>query len=130
MKHSFEEFTGRGTKPSERPRVTIRRNGKMSLNSAALRVLGDPNAVVLLYDGTTRSVGLRPATRRVSHAYPVSRHGRGAATVTFIAFAKHYGIDLSTTRSYDGALEDDILVIELDRGVTSGRVSGGRSSSQ
>lgn len=124
MKRSFEEFTGRDTKvPSERPRVTLMRNGKMSLNQAAIRAMGDPSAIVLLYDATTRSVGLRPATRRLPHAYPVSRHGKSAATVTVLAFAKHYGIDLSTTRSYDGALEDGILVIELDKGVASERAS-------
>jgi hypothetical protein len=127
MKRTFEEFTARGTKPSQRPRVTLQRNGKMSLNQAAIQALGNPAAVVFLYDARTRSIGLRAATRRLQHAYQVSKHGTSAATVTVAAFAKHYGIDLSTTRSYDAELDEDILVFELDKGVASGR-SGRRGS--
>lgn len=102
----------------------------MGLNRAAVQALGDPSAIVLLYDATTRSIGLRAATRRVPHAYPVLKHGGSAATVTVIAFAKHYGIDLTTTRSYDAVLEDGILVIEVDKGIISGRTRPGQGTSE
>lgn len=121
VKRSFEEFTGRGsTVPSEQPRVTLQRNGKIGLNQAALRALGQPGAVVLLFDSTTHSVGLRATTKSLPHAYPVLKHA-GAATVTAIAFAKHYSIDLSETRSFPATFEDGVLVIDLNKGVPSGR---------
>jgi hypothetical protein len=117
----FEEFLGRGSTVTERPRVTIQRNGKLALNQAAIGLLGNPEAVVLLYAPDTRSMGLRPSSKRVPHAYQVAGHGGSRATVTIIAFTKHYGIDLSVTRSYYPALEDGVLVFDLDKGVPSGR---------
>jgi hypothetical protein len=93
----------------------------MSLNKAAVGSLKDPAAVILLYDRSGPTMGVRAAARRVPHAYPVSRHGRSAATVTIIAFAKHYGIDLFETRAYDAVIEGDVLVIDLSKGVPSGR---------
>lgn len=122
MRRSFEEFVGRGSKPvPQRARVTLTRRGKATLNKVAFHLLGGPTAVVLLYDPGTRSIGFRPAGRETPHAYPVTTMGGSSASVTIIAFARHYGVDLSETRTYDATLEDGVLVIDLNAGEPSGR---------
>lgn len=122
MKRAFEEFTGRGTHvPSDSPRLTLQENGKLSLNHAALQLLRDPEAVVLLYDRQARSVGLRPASKGIARAYPLNKHSATSRVITIAAFAKHYDISLAPTRSFEAALEDGILVFDLDKGTPSGR---------
>lgn len=126
MGRRFEEFAGRGTKsPSAGPRVTLQKSGKLSLNDAAVRALGNPKALVLLYDTSTKAIGLRVAPRQNSNAYSLGSHGMsGTRVISARAFAKHYGIDLSRTRSFDATLEDGVLVIELDKGFASGKAKG------
>ncbi len=122
MKRTFEEFTGRGTHArSDKPRLTLQENGKLSLNQAAVQLLRDPEAVVLLYDRETRSVGLRPASADVAHAYPLNKHSATSRVITIAAFAKRYDIPLAPTRSFETTLEDGILVFDLDKGTPSGR---------
>lgn len=128
MKRTFEEFTGRGIHVrSGSPRLTLQENGKLSLNHAVLQPLRDPEAVVLLFDRETHSVGLRPASKGVVHAYPLNKHSATSRVSTIAAFAKHYDIPLAPTRSIEAELEDGVLVIDLDRGTPSGRRRAARA---
>ncbi|MFX8766474.1 hypothetical protein ABTM49_19830, partial [Acinetobacter baumannii] len=74
--------------------------GTISLNKSAFSVIGEPEAVELMYDRDERIVGLRPVDASAEHAYPVrsaTARGGGPYVISAIAFTKFY--DISTERS-------------------------------
>ncbi|MFP5260846.1 MAG: hypothetical protein ACLGJB_02940 [Blastocatellia bacterium] len=119
MKRNFEEFLLR-TNPALRktPRVAIQSKGNISLNLAAYNALNEPKAVILMYDKETKAIGLKPVSADTRAAYPI-RQQRGSKSFLVGAqtFCKYYGIDTEGTTVFVPALEDGILVFELDKGV-------------
>jgi len=85
------------------------------LNPAAFRALGEPDAVVLLFDDGSRAIGLKPTSADVPHAYPVRRQRSGNYLVTVEAFCTHHSIDRSRTKTFEPAVENGILLLELDK---------------
>lgn len=85
-----------------------------NLSKAAIDLIGNPDAVELLYDPDTKTIGIRPAPRDTPHAY-VIRGGPGAATsvVSASAFTRHYGLDTSVGRRYTPTVHDGTLCIDL-----------------
>jgi hypothetical protein len=124
---AFETFKRQRTKPGE-PFLTIQRKGVFSLNRAAFELMGEPEAVELLYDPDSKLIGLRKSDPEVHHAYVVrSLGGRGGDSTFLIsgmAFTNYYGIDTSTTTRRTPSVDGDILIVDLkDPGtpVTSNR---------
>jgi hypothetical protein len=115
----FEQFTGRATPASRKAlRVAIQTRGNMSLNQAAYTALGEPKAVLLLFDSESRAVGLQPTSEATRHAFPVRRQPNSKSYIIGAAsFCKHYEIPVEATRAFEPVLEDGILVFEIDKGI-------------
>lgn len=126
----FEEFDRRAATASKSPFVTIQRRGPFSLNRAAVELMGNPEAVVLLYDKEEKLIGFRPAPLTNPRALPVRSQGKNASTfmVAGQAFAQHYDLDTSVARRYAVEMQGDLLVLDLK--AESVDVTGPRASSK
>ncbi len=120
----FERFDKRSVPIAENPFVTIQMRGPMSLNYSAYKILGEPEAVELLYDREDKIVGLRPVSPKEAYAFPVRPQGRkdkrpSNYVVAGQAFTKHYGIDTSVAQRYPAELREDVLAVDLKRGTVA-----------
>ncbi len=117
----WKEFPRGSQGPREAPRARLLRGGDMSLNHAAYALLGEPKAVVLLFDPGRRAVGLRPAPPNSPHAYPV-RKQRDARSylISTAGFCKANAIPTGQLLTFaDPYLVDGLLVLELDKGIAT-----------
>lgn len=111
---NFEVFDRRTRPVPSQATITLQKRGTFSLNRAAFRALGEPEAVELLYDRAERLVGLRNATVDNPFAYPVRKQQNAASyLIAGKAFAQHYGISVGVTRRWPAQMVEGILAIDL-----------------
>ena len=96
----------------------------MTINRVAYEMLGGPEAVELLYSKKNRVIGVRQVSPKEPYAFPLREQGRrGQEPSNYLvaaqAFTKHYGIDTSVARRYPVEMQEDILMIPLDRGTVA-----------
>lgn len=140
----FEVFE-KGSAPVKTvPSVTIQKRGMVSLNSAAHQLLGEPEAVVFLWDAQRRVIGLKACDISDPNAYPTRSTGavrstdsdqrpvrakRGKAVlVAGTMFTQHIGLDTSEARRWVPYLEGDVLIVDLNS--EGQRVVSNRSKAQ
>jgi hypothetical protein len=92
--------------------ATLLAKGNLSLNRPAHEGIGEARAVQLLYDPDERIVGLRPVEPGTPDSYDVRMKGANR-NISFSGFAKHWGIDTSTSRRYRAEMIDGVLAIDL-----------------
>lgn len=111
---AFQEFDKRAATASKSPFVTIQRKGIFSMNRAAYALMGEPEAVTLMFDPEEQLVGFKPTLISSPRAFPVRVQQNGN---TFVvgghAFTKHYGLDTTIARRYGAENRDNILVLDL-----------------
>lgn len=113
----FETFRKTLVPLKRDPTVTVQKRGTMSLNKASQVLLGSPAAVELLYERTTRTVGLRPVNARAEHAYGLrssTRSDAGPFVISAMAFLRFYDIYPDETMRWVAYLADGVLCIDLD----------------
>lgn len=134
---AFEVFTKKMVPLASLPYVTLQRRGTISMNKSAHHLMGDPDAVELLYDAEAKVMGFRAVEETVEHAYAIrSMGGKGKDSSTYMVsgrgFFKYYGIDTDVARRYGATLNDDgILCLDLSKPgtvVTSNRDGTGATS--
>ena len=87
------------------------------MNEAAFKLLGEPEAVLLMFDKESNAVGLQSTAIDTKHAYPVRKQPNSKSfMVAATSFCNHYEIDVSSTKAFTPQVEDGILVFELDKG--------------
>lgn len=116
MERKWEEF---GEGPNDRENglhVTLGRKCELLIGAAAFRKLGEPDAVVLLFDRDTRAVGVRPAHIRAENAFPTKVKTRGShRLVRAFRFCKHHGISVDRTARFRNAvIENGVLVLDTN----------------
>lgn len=94
------------------PWIAVNRRGDLSLSRAAIRELGDPEKVEVLYDLQEKLIGLRRANPGSDDAYLVSR-GDGFTRVSPKALARLFGLDQLPPRRYKAQMVGDVLTIDL-----------------
>jgi hypothetical protein len=104
----FEVFTGRGQRASPVPTVGIQARGIFALNREAWELLGEPDAVQLLWSAATRLIGMRAVAPGAPHSYGV-REKEGVYLVAGKAFLQRYDIGFAPRR-LPARLEGDMLV--------------------
>lgn len=113
----FEVFKKSSAPLAKVPSVTIQRRGLISMNRSAYALIGDPEAIELLFDREERIVGLRPAELTDPNAYPVRPQGSGDTGPLLIAgqmFTKYYGIETDQAIRYvNPSMTEGILCIDL-----------------
>lgn len=122
MERNWEEF---GDGPKDRKtslHVTLGRKGELLLGVVACRQLGEPEAVILLFDHETRVMGVRPAHIRAENAFPMKLKKRGShRLVRAIRFCKHHGISVDrTVRFRNAVIENGVLVLDTNAMVNVG----------
>jgi len=112
----FEEFTLKGVAfIHQSPNASISRSGHMTLNQPAVRLLGEPEQVVLLYNEARRLIGIRPAADEL-HARPLRKvTGQRTWALAVEGFLKQFGIPHETGRSFELHMEEAVMVIDLNR---------------
>jgi hypothetical protein len=118
---AFERFTASGR--SFKGRVSIRRNGQISLSHGAVQKfnLADCPYVVLFYDKERTLMGLKPAQDpEEPGAYKLNHKGAGAS-IAGLAFLDYYGIDYSRAQRYDARWDEEheMVVIDLSAPLSS-----------
>lgn len=100
----FEEFSREDARSRrEDPQFTLQARGLLSLNQAAFRALGDPEAVVLLYDDAEGIVGLQKVDKDHANAYMVRKqHKSQSYVVGTQGFAAYHGIQTLRARRFAG----------------------------
>jgi hypothetical protein len=91
---------GRGT-----PTLRVLSAGRLVLNAAAQRLLGDTTFVQLLWDADTKRIGIMPAAQDAPDAFRVTT-APSQSIITSKAFVETYDLPLSKrmTLGWDGRM--------------------------
>jgi hypothetical protein len=124
MRRSWREFQGFAARriPDE-IRSSINPTGEITFDIATFRKLGEPTAVKLLYETSTRTIGVRPAHPDLPNAVLVRiRHERSNRVVRSQPFLKENGIDIHRTLRFPFPfIEDNTLILDLRQAVACGK---------
>lgn len=108
---AFEVFEGRGRTASGTPTVSIRKNGALALNAAALDAwFKGQDYAVLMYDPDTKRIGVRPVAEKSKSAYKLQRVGQGGH-VNAKSFLTHYTIDHAKSQSFPAEWDEQAKAV-------------------
>lgn len=101
------------------PVVTVQKKGLIALNRAAYAMIGDPEAVELLWDEDRKIIGLRPSELTNPNAYPArpqsANSTKGPILVAGTKFTQFIGMDTSRAMRWIPTIEDEILCIDISK---------------
>lgn len=111
----FED--GPAIKTTEHIHVTINRRGQLYLNGRTLAALGEPDAVVMMYDLRQQTIGIQRSPLDRRNAYRLRRKDRdNNGRVLYAAnFCRHYHIKPDKTLAFTNAEVDKngVLVLSM-----------------
>ncbi|HEV8593089.1 MAG TPA: hypothetical protein VGQ55_13370 [Pyrinomonadaceae bacterium] len=116
MATHWEQFKGGPTRPSnEYFGITINNKSDLTINRFTMKTLGNPEAVVLLFDKRESVIGLVSTNRRNADAFPVIPKNGGQNWVIHTApFCRHFGIVIDRTERFDQPEIDNEGILRLD----------------
>ena len=123
-RHSWKEFKETAArKIPDAARVSLGEHGTITFDLETYRRLGEPEAFVLLFEESTRSIGLRPAHADTPHAVIVrARHPNSNRCVVSMPFMRRHNIDTSKTLRFPfPPIDDGVLVLRLSTAVDGSR---------
>ena len=123
MARTWEEFDEPGTPKIARLHVSMSPTGNMLISRNAYEALQRPTHVVMLWDGETDTIGIRPVPPRTVNAFQLYDSGRsGAYRFHALRFMVKHDIRLQyTVRFPTATIEDGVLLLELKYRVRSPR---------
>ena len=124
MRRSWREFAGvAARRVPEAARSSINPTGEITFDIETFRRLGEPQAMSLLYEPSTRTIGLRPAHPDLTNAVLVrNRHERSNRVVRSMPFLRENGIEVDRTLRFPFPfIEDRVLILDLRTAVTCGK---------
>lgn len=123
-RRSWKEFGGIAARrvPDE-ARSSINPSGEITFDIATFKKMGEPQAMFLLYEESTRIIGLRPAHPDTANAVLVRvRHARSNRVVRSMPFLRENGIEIERTLRFPFPfIEDKVLILDLKTAVTCGK---------
>lgn len=123
-RRSWKEFKGVGARRiPEAIRSSINPSGEITFDLDTFRKLGEPQAMFLLYEPSSRTIGLKPAHPDAENSVLVRiRHARSNRVVRSRPFMRENGIDIPTTLRFPYPyIEDNVLILDLRKAVTCGK---------
>jgi hypothetical protein len=85
------------------------------MNKYTVKILGHPEALILLFDKRESVIGLVPSNHRDKDAFPVKPKGGGANFIVHAApFCRHFGIMIDRTEKFDLPEMDNEGILRLD----------------
>ena len=116
MARKWKEF-GLGPKGSTQHRihVSLSKEGNLRLNKMAFAQLGSPEALKLMFEERTNTIGLTPTSPAMPNAYTTHYKERDAGTrFSCRTFLKTNGVKLDTSVTFPTArVEEGVLLLEL-----------------
>ena len=106
----------------ERLYATLNSRGDFVVNLKTYIRMNEPEAVVLLYDRDTRTIGVKPSRRDVLNAILVhTRHARYNRVFRSRKFLAKHGIEIKQTIQFPTAEldTDGVLILNLREMVTA-----------
>jgi hypothetical protein len=101
------------------PAVTVQKGGLIALNRAAYALIGDPEAVELLWDADRKVIGLRPSELTNPNAYPArpqsANSTKGPVMVAGRKYTQFIGMDTSRALRWIPTIEGEILCIDISK---------------
>jgi len=95
--------------------VTLNKKGFIVLSRTVYKRLGEPRAVLILFDRVNNRIGLKAASPSIRNAYPIAKYGRhGGRIVRAYRLLVEHGIDLPDTVEFPNAWIDEDEVLNLD----------------
>ena len=96
-----------------RPRVLLRADGAMRFNARAIELLGNPQAIRLLFDVQKSRIGVRAEDPALEYALPL-RVEKKSALIHIKSFCNRYNIKLESTIEFADVRSDSAGVLLLD----------------
>ena len=123
MARRWEEFDEPGTPRIAKLHVSMSPTGNMLIGRNAYEALQQPTHAVMLWDGETDTIGIRPVPPRTLNAFQLYATNRsGAYRFHALRFMVKYEIQLDyTVRFPTATIEDGVLLLELKYRVRSPR---------
>ncbi|MBP9665265.1 MAG: hypothetical protein KBD94_11635 [Pyrinomonadaceae bacterium] len=98
--------------------VSLSRRGEILINRKCFEEMERPEAVTLMFDSDTNTIGLRPAPADADSSFRMCEARCGARVVSSRGFIRKHNIRLSTKVRFPTArIEHGVLVLELRFGV-------------
>ncbi|MFN0279056.1 MAG: hypothetical protein ACKVRN_10700 [Pyrinomonadaceae bacterium] len=123
-RRDWKEFGGVATRRiPEAIRCSINPDGEITFDVDTFRKMGEPEAMFLLYEQSSRTIGLRPAHPDTPNAVLVrARHARSNRVVRSQPFFRENGIELEHTLRFPYPfVEENVLILDLRTAVTASR---------
>ena len=111
---AFEVFDKRMAPLAKAPSITMQRRGIFSINTAAHKLIGEPESVELLFDKEAQVIAMRRSNE--SHAYVIRKQtarDAGQVILSATAFTQYFDIDTSVSRRFKPYVDADMLCIDL-----------------
>lgn len=123
-RRSWKEFKGVAARriPDE-IRASITPGGDINFDNATFLKMGEPQAMLLFYEESSRTIGLKPASPDEHNAVLVRvRHARSNRVVRSMPFLRENCIEIDRTLRFPFPfIEDDVLILDLKTAVTASR---------
>ena len=117
MARHWDIFRGGQTVPSrERLSVSINNKNTLTLSKYTRRILGDPEAVLVMFDKKESVIGLSPTHKGDPDGFDVKPKGSGQNFVVHITpFCRHHGIFIERTERFakPGLSQEGFLTLDL-----------------
>ena len=108
-----------------RIRATINRRGNIYLNERAIKAIGEPDVVVLMYDSYHQTIGVRASTPdKLNALRPKKKDSKVGGRILYAAnFCREFSIKLRSTLSFVRAEVDNegVLILGLRDTMPAGR---------
>jgi hypothetical protein len=124
---NFEIYERRTATRFRGPAVTLTQRGVISFSAEAYDLLGQPEAVTLLYDKGDRIIGFKPAAKNARNAYTIRLTGHSTRALSAKRFCDYIDVQLDGARRWPLTMEDGIGCADLKQPgtfVTSNRKGG------
>jgi hypothetical protein len=123
-RRSWKEFKGVAARriPDE-IRASITPGGEITFDEGTFLKMGEPQAMLMFYEESSRTIGLKPASPDEHNAVLVRvRHARSNRVVRSMPFLRENGIELDRTLRFPFPfIEDEVLILPLKTAVTASR---------
>lgn len=110
----WEQFKGGPfQRRTDAHRVSIDHHCLIRINRYTANALGNPEAVLLLYDRQHNRIGVLPAKRINKEAFPIYVN-EGRHTIMAASFCRHFGISVTGTERFNDPEIDSDGMLRLD----------------
>ena len=116
MSRKWKEFgIGPNGSTQNRIHVSLSKEGNLRLNKMAFAELGNPEALKLMFEERTSTIGLTPTSPAMPNAYTTHYKEKDAGTrFSCRTFLKTNGVKLDTSVTFPTArVEEGVLLLEL-----------------